>query len=153
MTAETMWKAYCAASGIPADTAYSAWAFGSAPDELAALVLAGVKTATASGYDLYFLPGEAEPLPSVGEYSVVLDSRDAAVCVIRTERIRILPFDEVDAEQAWKEGEGDRSLAYWRQVHDAFFTEDFAACGVTFSHDSRIVCEEFQVVFRPEAVE
>ena len=36
-----------------------------------------------------------------------------------------VPFDEVSKEHAYKEGEGDRSLAYWRDVHEDFFAEEF----------------------------
>ena len=35
----------------------------------------------------------------------------------------MVPFDEVDEEHAYLEGEGDRSLEYWREVHERFFTE------------------------------
>lgn len=149
MTATEMWSAFCRETGLDEATPYEAWAFGGAPDELAELVVKGIKTGTASGYDLYQLPGE-EPLPEVGEYSVILDSQDRAQCIIQTTAVSIHPFSEVSADHAWKEGEGDRSLAYWRQVHEDFFTEDFASCGLTFTKDSRIVCEEFRVVYLPE---
>ena len=51
MTAEQMWHAFCESSGVSEQTPYSAWAFcsgGAVGDELAQLVLAGTKTATAS---------------------------------------------------------------------------------------------------------
>lgn len=75
MRAEELWKAYCEKENIDIDTPYSAWGFGDAPDQLADLVLKGIKTATASAYDLYFMEGEEEPLPQPGDYSIILDSR------------------------------------------------------------------------------
>ena len=75
MTAEQMWHAYCESSGVSEQTPYSAWAFcggGAAGDELAHLVLAGTKTATASALLAFEL--EQDPLPNVGEYSVILFS-------------------------------------------------------------------------------
>lgn len=147
MTASEMWSTFCRKLGLPEDTPYEAWQFGEKPDELARLVADGIKTATASGYDLYFIEGEDEPLPSVGEYSVILDSSDEAVCVIETTAVTVKPFDQVGADHAYKEGEGDRSLEYWRAVHQKFFTEDYKSCGIEFVNDSRIVLEEFQVVF------
>lgn len=60
MRAEELWKAYCEKENIDIDTPYEAWGFGNAPDKLADLVLKGMKTATASGYDLYFIEGEEE---------------------------------------------------------------------------------------------
>lgn len=149
MTASEMWSAFCRETGLPESTLYDAWAFGSAPDKLADLVVRGIKTATASGYDLYQLPGE-EPMPEPGEYSVILNAKDEALCIIQTTAVSVHPFLEVSADHAYKEGEGDRSLAYWRQVHEEFFTEDFASCGLTFTKESRIVCEEFRVVYLPQ---
>ena len=76
MTAEQMWHAYCESSGVSEQTPYSAWAFcggGAVGDELAQLVLAGTKTATASALLAFEL--EKEPLPKVGEYSVILFDR------------------------------------------------------------------------------
>lgn len=84
MRAEELWKAYCEKENIDIDTPYKAWGFGDAPDQLADLVLTGIKTATASAYDLYFMEGEEDPLPQSGDYSIILNSKDEAVCVIQT---------------------------------------------------------------------
>ncbi len=143
MTAQQLWLKFTAASGASAD--YTAWQFGDDADKLAALVLEGVKTATASAYPLYAI--EDEPLPEVGEYSVILDSRGEAVCIIRTERVYVLPFDEVSERHAFLEGEGDRSLEYWRRVHKAFFEAEMRECGLAFDEKMQVVCEEFSIVF------
>lgn len=147
MTPEALWQLFCEKESLPVETRFEAWQFGGAPDYLVALVMQKIKTATASGYDLYFLPGEAEELPRIGEYSVIEDSVGQAVCVIRTIKTTVVPFDEVGSEQAYKEGEGDRSLMYWRKVHEEFFKEDFAGCGVKFDLKSKILCEEFELVY------
>ena len=142
MTAQEMWNA----SGIEAE--YEAWAFGDDPDTLAELVRTGVKTATASAYPFYELEGE--DLPKAGEYSVILNTKDEAVCVIRTTKVYVTPYCEVTAEQAWKEGEGDRSLDYWRRVHEAFFRKELEAASLTFTEDMGVVCEEFEVIYPKE---
>ena len=139
MTAQEMWKQ----SGLAGE--YDAWSFGDDADGLAALVRAGIKTATCSAYDLY--EAEGEDLPQAGDTSVILDSRDEAVCIIRTTRVYIVPFDEVSAEHAFREGEGDRSLEYWRKVHEVFFKEELASAGLEFSGNSKVVCEEFEAVY------
>ena len=90
---------------------------------------------------------ENEPLPEAGEYSVILNGRKEAVCVIRTDRVTVIPYREVDAEQARREGEGDRSLLYWQQVHERFFREEMAASGLIFTEDMPVVCEEFHMVW------
>lgn len=144
MTAEQMWKEYCEKENIDINTEYEAWQFGAAPNNLAALVMIGAKTATASSYELYEL--EDEHVPEVGEYNILLDSRDEALCIIRDVKVEVVPYKDVTEEQAYKEGEGDRNLEYWRKVHWPFFTEEHEECEVPFTEDSRVLCEEFEVL-------
>ena len=148
MTAQEMWKSYIAAHPEAADTEYEAWTYGDSPDELARLTAEGIKTATASAYSLYEL--ENEPLPRAGEYSVIEYSDGSAACVIRTARVYVTAYKDVSTEQAWREGEGDRSLAYWRRVHEEFFRKELESAGLEFTEDMGVVCEEFEVVFKRE---
>lgn len=143
MDAKTMWEQYATQNEITAE--YDAWCFGDDADTLANLVLAGKKTATASAHPIYEL--EDEELPQEGQYSVVLWRDGNAACIIKTTRVYIVPFSQVSAEQAYREGEGDRSLAYWQKVHRAFFTREMEDAGLTFTEDMKVVCEEFIRVF------
>ena len=145
MTGKELWEAFIRNNDIE-DRKYEAFAFGAEADLLAHLVVIGEKTATASAYPLYKL--ENEPLPKVGAYSVVLDSFDNGVCVIQTHKVTVVPFNEVTAEHAYKEGEGDKSLDYWREGHIKFFTECLNEVGLKFTSDMKVVCEEFSVVFK-----
>jgi uncharacterized protein YhfF len=124
---------------------YEAWAFGGAPDKLARLVVSGIKTATCSALVLFEM--EDEPIPKPGDYSVILDSVGNAVCIIRTTRVYVVPFEDVSEDHAFKEGEGDRSLGYWRAVHEEFFTEELATVHLQFDKRMELVCEEFELVF------
>ncbi|GEM03130.1 RNA-binding protein [Halolactibacillus miurensis] len=127
---------------------YQAWAFGygkEVADELSDLVIKGIKTATASNFALYEV--ENEPLPKVGDYSVILDGDGKAVAIIETTRVEICPFDEVTAAHAFLEGEGDRSLAYWRDVHETFFKQELEEINQTFHEKIPVVCERFVRVF------
>ncbi|WP_151621027.1 ASCH domain-containing protein [Streptococcus intermedius] len=144
MTPKAMWQAYKKINPEIGDE-IDAWAFGALADELADLVLRGEKAATASAYELYKL--ENEPLPQAGSFDVILDSQDRAVCIIEITKVSVLPFNKVSAEHAFKEGEGDKSLAYWQQVHQAFFTECLAEAGLEISQESGIVLEEFRKVY------
>ena len=146
MSAENMWADYVRANDLKDDT-YRAWAFGAAPDLLKDLTLAGIKSAAASAYDLYEISGDS--LPTAGDLGVILDAQGSAVCVIRTLKAYVVPFNEVSAEHARKEGEGLRDLATWRKVHETFFTDCLASEGLTFREDMKVVCEEFEVVYRP----
>ena len=144
MTPKEMWQAYKKINPEIGDE-IDAWAFGALADELADLVLRGEKTATASAYDLYKL--ENEPLPQAGSFDVILDSQDRAVCIVEITKVSVLPFNEVSADHAFKEGEGDKSLTYWQQVHQELFTEWLAEVGLEFSQESGVVLEEFHKVY------
>ncbi|ERL65989.1 hypothetical protein L248_2065 [Schleiferilactobacillus shenzhenensis LY-73] len=146
MTAARYFARALKALGLPASTPLTdAYQFGDDADKLAALVLAGKKTATASARDLY---EPDEPLPHPGEYDVILDSTHHPVCVTYTDAVTVQPFLAVSADHAYREGEGDRSLAYWRQVHADFFKKAYAAEGRAFDPKTvRIVLEAFHVVY------
>ena len=149
MTPQTLWNQYKEINPL-AGPEPEAWAFGAAPDLLAELVAKGVKTATASAYDEYV--HYEEELPKVGDLDVVLDGQGQAVAIIETTKVTVIPFREVSADHAYKEGEGDRSLAYWRQVHEELFTKWLADIGLTFSPESKVVLEEFHVVYAPAEI-
>ncbi|GEM_PF-59865 len=150
MNAREMWKKYCEKAGIEENMPYEAWAFcggGEVGDDLAYLVLKGEKTGTASWQDCY--TAEGEKLPKAGDYSVILFDNGEAACVIRTESVVTKPFYEVSAEHAYSEGEGDKSLAYWRQVHEEVFGQDCAEDGIAFDKSHCAVLERFCVVYKP----
>ncbi len=142
MKAEEMWQKFCKDPAIP----YEAWKFGDDPDKLAKLVVNGIKTATCSAYVFYELEGEK--LPEAGEYSIVLDSKDEAVCIIQTIRVYIEAYKNISEEHAYKEGEGNRTLEDWRKIHERFFREELKSVHLEFSEDMKLVCEEFKVVYQ-----
>ena len=113
------------------------FAFGDGPalaDELLALVMKGVKTATCSTEDE---PNTSTP----GEQWIVLDGRGDPRCVIETTEVTYRRYDEMDAAFAYEEGEGDRSLDYWRNAHRTYF----GRLG-KFREDMMLMCERFRLV-------
>ena len=144
MTPQEMCNAYKQINSAIGDE-IDAWAFGVDADFLADLVLKGEKTATASAYDLYAL--EDEPLPQEGKFDVILDSQNQAVCIVEITKVSVQPFNQVSAQHAFKEGEGDKSLTYWRLVHENFFTDCLGEAGLTFTPESKVVLEEFRKVY------
>lgn len=143
MKPHELWALFSPNPSIP----YEAWQFGADPDNLAKLVLEGTKQATASLHQLYIDTGET--IPQVGQYSVVLNSKEEAVCIIQTTSVQILPFHDVTEDMAFMEGEGDRSLHYWKEVHWDFFQQEAASIGKPFTSDMLIVFETFLLVFQP----
>jgi uncharacterized protein YhfF len=113
------------------------FAFGDGPelaDELLELVLKGIKTATCSTED--------EPnISTPGECWIVLDGRCTPRCVIESTEISYRRYSDVDAVFAHDEGEGDRSLAYWREAHRQYFGRLRK-----FSEDMMLMCERFRLV-------
>ncbi|MCL2401301.1 MAG: ASCH domain-containing protein [Oscillospiraceae bacterium] len=121
-----------------------AWQFGFDPDGLAQLVIQGKKTATASSYVCYEL--ENEPLPAVDDYSIILNSRDEPVAMIKTVDIQVIPMNAVPEAFAIAEGEGDLSYQYWWDGHKEAFSQDLAEFGREFSEDMLVVCQRFELV-------
>jgi uncharacterized protein YhfF len=121
-------------------TILEVFGFGDSPemaDELAALVLSGQKTATCGW------PINSELVE--GTCSVMLDGRGAPLALIQTLEVRAVPFLEVDAQFASDEGEGDRTLAWWRQAHRQFFRRQPE--GERWSDAEVVQCERFQVIY------
>ena len=72
----------------------------------------------------------------------------AAACIIRDTKVSVVPFNQVSADHAFKEGEDNRSLKKWREVHRRAFTPDYKAVGLDFDEKGDCVLEEFEVVYR-----
>jgi uncharacterized protein YhfF len=76
----------------------------------------------------------------------VLDGREKPVAAIETTQVSLRRFRDVDAVFAAAEGEGDKSLAYWRQAHQTFFETSLAAIDKNFTEDMWLVCEYFRLL-------
>ena len=141
---EAFWAEFVEATGI--DGPYEAWAFGdpSLPDlatELALLVRDGPKRATTGVVSEY--EDEAEKLPEPGDLSAILDGEGQPVCVIRTTAVEIRRFGVVDEAFAWDEGEGDRTLEWWRRAHVWFLEQQ----GIRVDGDTQMVLEHFELLW------
>lgn len=113
------------------------WAFGDTEqqaDELVKLVLDGIKTATCSNLD-------GEGIPQPGDVFVVVDGKNEPICAIELTTVDMSTYEQVDAAHAQAEGEGDRSLDYWRKEHKRFFEEY-----ELFSPDMTLVLMHFKVI-------
>ena len=116
-----------------------------AANYLLGLVLDGKKRATASslwGYEI-----EGEPVPKVGDMSVITYWDGTPGCIIKTTNVRIIPYREVTYDIARLEGEDD-TLESWQKNHACFFTAEGKELGYTFSEDMPVIFEEFEVIER-----
>ncbi|MCI3029528.1 ASCH domain-containing protein [Desemzia sp. C1] len=147
MKATELWGRFIEEYPEQKNADYEAWSYGAYPDELAELTLRGIKTATTSGYELYEI--EDEVIPQENELSIILDGNGNAVCIIKITKVYVTPFNKVSKDHAFKEGEGDRTLDYWRKVHIDFFSKEYTNNNRIFDEEALVVCEEFEVIYRP----
>lgn len=66
--------------------------------------------------------------------------------MIRTTTITIVPFGEVTARHAYREGEGDRTLEYWRESHERYWRA-LSENARGFEPDMPVVCEGFRLMY------
>lgn len=147
-----MWENYLISIGdniVDTNKKYISWHFCDNEEDannLAELVKQGIKRATTSLYYLYEIEGDT--LPEDGDLSVITDWYGQAQCIIETKKVTIVPFKEVTEEFANIEGEGDKSLKYWQEVHINAFNRHLKAFNKKFSEDMLVVCEEFETVYK-----
>lgn len=144
-----LWKKFTEANPEYSDCSYTAWHFCDTEDcanSLAELVIKGIKRGTTSLLRWYE-SGE-EPLPAEGDLNVITDWNGIAKCITRTVKVTLLPFLEVGEELAFIEGEGDKSLEYWRKAHISFFTRELKDINLKFTEDMMVVFEEFEMIYK-----
>ena len=149
---EAYWRSYLDTlpAGSPLrDEQYVAEGWGDSPqmaDELGALIKARTKTATCSA--LWEYEAEGSPLPETGSKTIVLDGYNDPLCIVETTEVEVRPYNEVDDRFAYEEGEGDRSLEYWREAHWHFFSHTLPTnIGKESTPDMPLVCERFRVIY------
>ena len=117
------------------------FSFGDGPDlanRLLELVSLGNKARDLLGRELRDFS-----LLQVGMLMVVLDGQGVPKAVLKTIELTKRRFDEVDEAFAYDEGEGDRSLQYWREAHARYFSR----LG-RYAPDMMLWCERFELVER-----
>jgi uncharacterized protein YhfF len=113
--------------------------FGSSPEmaqRLAALVIAGRKTATVSA-----VASNPNGESTIGERWVVEAGPDWPVAVIETVMYEKRRFDEIDPDFAAAEGERDLSYAWWRHDHETYFKAEG-----TYAPDMHLWAERFRLI-------
>lgn len=115
------------------------WKFGTDNDKLVELVLNGNKKATTSLLNDY---KEKEDLPKSGDLGILIFNNEKKACITRVTKVSIIEFRNVTEELAFIEGEGDKTLAYYRKEHIKIFKK----IDPSFNDNSKIVFEEFEVI-------
>jgi len=132
------------------------WGFadpGPLREELTALALAGTKTTTASLHLEYEMEGE--PLPEVGQRSLLVDSSERPVAIVETVSVRVLRLADVDDRHAIDEGEGYPDSSAFRASHERYWVEAGVVDRVrahlgdpawSIKDDTLVVAERFRIV-------
>jgi uncharacterized protein YhfF len=129
------------------DRCFESMSIGSTPasaDEGVRVIIDGIKTATSS--PLWDFPDGH--IPFEGALSVLLDWQGKARAIIETVSVEIIPFDQVSEEFAFAYGEGDRSLAWFRQEIGRWYEDYAVKSGNAFTSETPIICERIRVAER-----
>jgi uncharacterized protein YhfF len=109
------------------------------------LVMKNVKKATSPS--LLGLQLRNERLPKIGEFFVITDWSGKAKCIVKTTAVKLKPYFSIDENYALKEGEGDKSLAYWKKTHWDYYTRELSEFNREPRESMIVICQEFEKVF------
>lgn len=141
------WQAFRRYAGLDHDN-YTVASFGDSAEmatELADLVVAGTKRATASLARDY---GEGrEPIPKPGDFVIMLDGKERPRLIWRTTEVTIKPLSQVDEAFASDEGEGNRTREWWLHAHRRYFARQANREGFEIDDEILTVFERFEVVW------
>jgi uncharacterized protein YhfF len=115
------------------------------PIRVLKLVAKNIKQATAPS--VWWYEYHNEPMPKVGTLFIVTDWHGDAKAIIEVTKLEQIRFKDVGEAFAYAEGEGDRSLAYWRKVHRAYYTREMKKAGTHFNENMLILCAYFKLIF------
>ncbi|MBL26218.1 MAG: ASCH domain-containing protein [Rhodospirillaceae bacterium] len=145
---EAFWQKCRSSFGIDADDyfvgTFAEPRFAPYHDTLLDLVDAGKKRATAHLAMDFVRNGIPRRTP--GDYWMVVDGGNRPRYLIRITDVDERPFREVTQMFAAREGEGDSSLRYWREVHLDYFERQCKDWGIPWQDDYPVVCEGFELV-------
>ncbi len=111
----------------------------------AELVRIGQKTASCSMELWYSQQGEVTP--QVGHLQVVTNWDGEPVCIIRITDVSTCRYADVSEDFAHAEGEGDRTMAWWRDAHTRFFKAECDELGIEWHEQRLLLLERFEVVY------
>lgn len=114
-------------------------------DQCAELVVKGIKQATATS--LWWFKKNNTPFPRVGDKYIITDWDGNPRAIIENIEVKQAPFNKITPEFAEIEGEGDKSLVYWKKVHEAYYKREMKTYFEDFDENMIIVCEYFKKIF------
>ena len=114
-------------------------------DECAELVKGNIKQATSPS--LWWFEKNEEDLPKIGDIAIVTNWNNEPKAIIKTKKVEIVTFKNITAEYAFIEGEGNKSLEYWKKIHWKYYIKEMEKYGEKPNEDMKIVCEYFETIW------
>jgi uncharacterized protein YhfF len=97
---------------------------------------------------LWSYEADEKRLPELGDLCIMTGSADDPMGIIETTQVRIIPYDEVTPDYAHDGGEGDRSMATWRDIYWSYLEIECRRIGREPSPKAPLVMERFRLVYR-----
>lgn len=114
-------------------------------NECAELVVKKIKQATSPS--VWWFKKNKESFPKVGDIAIVTNWYGEPKAIIKTTKVEIVKFKDISSEYAFTEGEGDRSLDYWKIVHWNYYKGEMEEFGESPDEEMGIVCEYFVTIW------
>ena len=113
-------------------------------DECADLVIKGIKQATSTS--VWWLKKNNAAMPKVGDLNIVTDWNGHPKAIVEVTKVEQIKFKDITPEYAFIEGEGDKSLSYWKKVHWEYYSREMSPYNVTPDENMIIICEYFRTI-------
>lgn len=114
-------------------------------NECAELVVNNIKQATSTS--MWWYETNDHAFPTIGDLSIITNWEKKAKAIIQTSKIEKVPFNKITREYAEIEGEGDKSLAYWKRVHWDYYTREMKEICQKPYNEMLIICEQFETIW------
>lgn len=125
---------------------YYCFQFSRDADGLSELVKMGIKKATVNL--VFSCENKNTIYPKIGDYNIILDSKDEAACVVKIIKVDKRKYTDVDEQFAILEGEGDKTLLYWRKVHEEKFKKCLEEHNKKFDCNLDLYLERFKLMYK-----
>lgn len=149
MTIFEYWKNYLQSNNLKEDEVGFSGEFSFEPtiigEQQLFLLLNGKKTAIFSTFDSYAI--NMEPLPLSGEILIVENKDGEPKGIIEITDVNIRPFNDITWEIARKDGESS-DFEDWKERNTEIFEDEGALCGFEFTPSSKIVVQQFKLIWR-----
>jgi len=114
-------------------------------DQCADLVVKKIKQATSPS--VWWFTKNKEPFPKIGDLAIVTNWIGEPKAIIRTTKIELIKFKDISERYAFIEGEGDKSLEYWKKVHWDYYKNEMKEFNESPCENMEIVCEYLETIW------